>query len=164
MGSNEQNHTIEEIGRMVHQHVHSARLLISDESADIRNYRVDFTKIIDGLSKTFMAGEKHVLEGNHHPTICLWRGGRGEKGFGDGAYCGANEWVFASRLAGEAYPLGNGPADDFSPFVFGSWHPGICQFVMCDGAVVPISNDIDLRLLEALAGRNDEIPLPDGFL
>lgn len=125
--------------------------------------RVDFTKIIDGLSKTFLAGEKHVLAGNHHPTICLYRGGGGKKGFGDGAYCGANEWPFASRLAGESFPLGNGPTDDFSPLVFGSWHPGICQFVMCDGAVVVIENNIDVRLLGALAGRNDEISLPNSF-
>jgi len=104
-------------------------------------------KIEDGLSKTFLAGEKHVQEGKHLPTVV-------GAGMGDGAFCGCNEWPFALRLAGDGY---RGPDDDFSPFVFGSWHPGICHFVMCDGAVLAISNNVDLLILGRLAGRDDQL-------
>jgi hypothetical protein len=107
-------------------------------------------KIEDGLSKTFLAGEKHVQEGKHLPTVV-------GAGMGDGAFCGCNEWPFALRLAGDGYPIARGPDDDFSPFVFGSWHPGICHFVMCDGAVLAISNNVDLLILGRFAGRDDQL-------
>ena len=45
VGSNEQNHTIAEIGEMVQQHVVSAKLTVSEENKDVRNYRVDFSKL-----------------------------------------------------------------------------------------------------------------------
>jgi hypothetical protein len=38
---------------------------------------------------------------------------------------------------------------------FGSWHPGVCQFVMGDGAVRVIRNEIDLTTLGYLAHRFD---------
>jgi nucleoside-diphosphate-sugar epimerase len=45
VGSNEQNHTIEQIGQMVHRLVPKAKLLIDDKITDKRNYRVSFWKI-----------------------------------------------------------------------------------------------------------------------
>ena len=107
-------------------------------------------KVKDGLSKTFLAGEKHVQEGKHLPTVV-------GAGMGDGAFCGCNEWPFAVRLAGDAYPIARGPDDDFSAEVFGSWHPGICHFVMCDGAVTAVNVNVDLLVLGGLAGRNDQL-------
>ena len=52
VGSNEQNYTITEIGRMVHEHVPAAELLISEQDADKRNYRVSFDKIRNLLAFT----------------------------------------------------------------------------------------------------------------
>jgi nucleoside-diphosphate-sugar epimerase len=45
VGSNEQNYTITEIGRMVHEHVPTAELIINEQDADKRNYKVSFDKI-----------------------------------------------------------------------------------------------------------------------
>jgi nucleoside-diphosphate-sugar epimerase len=45
VGSNEQNYTIAQIGRLVHEQVISAELLINDQDTDRRNYRVSFNKI-----------------------------------------------------------------------------------------------------------------------
>lgn len=45
VGSNEQNYTITQIGEMVHQHVLSAKLSVSEDIGDLRDYRVDFSKI-----------------------------------------------------------------------------------------------------------------------
>ena len=49
VGSNEQNHTILEVGEMIHQKVISAKLLVDDSGTDARNYRVDFSKIQEQL-------------------------------------------------------------------------------------------------------------------
>jgi prepilin-type processing-associated H-X9-DG protein len=38
---------------------------------------------------------------------------------------------------------------------FGSYHPGVCQFVFCDGSVRAIRNNIDSATLRRLAVRND---------
>jgi prepilin-type processing-associated H-X9-DG protein len=38
---------------------------------------------------------------------------------------------------------------------FGSWHPGVCQFVFCDGSVRAIRTSIDTANLRRLAVRND---------
>ena len=38
---------------------------------------------------------------------------------------------------------------------FGSYHPGVCQFVFCDGSVRAIRNSIDTANLRRLAVRND---------
>jgi nucleoside-diphosphate-sugar epimerase len=45
VGSNEQNFTINDVGRMVHEQVPTAELLINQQDADKRNYRVSFDKI-----------------------------------------------------------------------------------------------------------------------
>ena len=38
---------------------------------------------------------------------------------------------------------------------FGSRHPGICQFVLCDGSVRALPNSIDVTVLTRLAMRAD---------
>jgi nucleoside-diphosphate-sugar epimerase len=52
VGSNEQNHTILEVGEMIHQQVIGAELIVDDSGSDARNYRVDFTKIQEHLGFT----------------------------------------------------------------------------------------------------------------
>lgn len=49
VGSSEQNHTILEIGQMIHEKVIGAELLVDDSGSDARNYRVDFSKIQEQL-------------------------------------------------------------------------------------------------------------------
>ena len=57
--------------------------------------------------------------------------------------------------------LATGPFDvrDNHWHTFGSWHPGICQFVMADGAVRAVSNQIDLTTLANLGDRRDGNPI-----
>ena len=45
VGSNDQNYTISEIGEMVHQRVVGSTITSSGNDGDVRNYRVDFSKI-----------------------------------------------------------------------------------------------------------------------
>ena len=47
VGSNDQNHTILEVGQMIKEKVISAELIVDDSGSDARNYRVDFSRIRD---------------------------------------------------------------------------------------------------------------------
>jgi prepilin-type N-terminal cleavage/methylation domain-containing protein len=129
--------------------------------------RTNIQSITDGTSNTFLAGEKHIPAGMF---------GRGKVGDGS-IYSGV--WTSHSgRLAGPGNPLADGPTDvkpAYGPTTappgwkgtyrpntnaiwsrrFGSWHPGVCQFVFCDSSVRAIRNSIDEVNLGRLAVRND---------
>jgi prepilin-type N-terminal cleavage/methylation domain-containing protein/prepilin-type processing-associated H-X9-DG protein len=116
-------------------------------------FNVKFKDIRDGTSSTILAGEKHVPQGMF-----------GNLKVGDGPiYSGA--WsCFPGRIAGIEDPIARG-ATDLTPSggivdgiyarKFGSWHPGVCQFVFCDGSVRAIRTTIDVSNLRRLAVRND---------
>ena len=112
--------------------------------------RVNFAKIEDGTSSTFLVGEKHVVQSRF--TIAV----------GDGSiYNGDHEWNFA-RVAGPGYPLAPNPKYTTAMnTIFGSYHPGMCQFVLVDGAVRMIRNDVSTTVLQRLAVRNDGEVVPD---
>ena len=61
-----QNYTIREVGEIIHQQVISAKLILSDDEKDRRDYRVDFSKIRNLLSYqttwTVEDGVQQVLE------------------------------------------------------------------------------------------------------
>jgi prepilin-type processing-associated H-X9-DG protein len=46
---------------------------------------------------------------------------------------------------------------------FGSWHPGACLFVFCDGSVRPVSNSVDDTTLGRLAERADGQPVTGSY-
>ena len=108
---------------------------------------VRFADITDGLTNTLLVGEKHVLRGAEgtHPLDC-------------GIYDGHNP-VCNTRAAGPRFPLA-ASADEPS-WKFGSHHPGLCQFVFCDGSVRVLANAIDPAALGLLSQRNDGRPIPD---
>jgi hypothetical protein len=109
--------------------------------------------ILDGTSNTFLAGEKHVPLGMH-----------GRAKVGDGPLYSGSWSAFPGRIAGIEDPLARS-SDDILPSggivdgifarKFGSYHPGICQFVFCDGSVRAIRNSIDTANLRRLAVRLD---------
>jgi prepilin-type N-terminal cleavage/methylation domain-containing protein len=109
--------------------------------------------IEDGTSNTFLVGEKHV------PAKMF-----GRLKVGDGPIFSGAWSAFAGRLAGFEDPLGRGPTD-ITPSAgivdgiyarkFGSVHPGICQFVFCDGSTRMIRTNIATTTLRGLAVRND---------
>jgi prepilin-type N-terminal cleavage/methylation domain-containing protein/prepilin-type processing-associated H-X9-DG protein len=106
----------------------------------VPGYRLE--QIKDGLSNTFLAGEKHVEIGHF-----------GEEARGDcSAYNGDHGCAF--RGAGPSLPLARTPADTYSNR-FGSYHTGVVNFVFCDGSVKPISVAIDSVTLGLLSDRAD---------
>ncbi len=66
VGSNQQNYTIRQVGEIIHQQVISAKLILSDDEKDRRDYRVDFSKIRNLLNFeatwTVEEGIQQVLE------------------------------------------------------------------------------------------------------
>jgi prepilin-type N-terminal cleavage/methylation domain-containing protein len=112
--------------------------------------------IQDGLSYTFLAGERHVIPGKFGVGGDYTNVGDPH---GDGSiYNGDPENQNAGRIASPACPLALSPFDPYNR-QFGSWHPGICQFVMCDGSVRAISVRIDLENYRRLGVRNDGQPV-----
>ncbi len=128
---------------------------VGDPNTAITSWRhtVNFADVLDGTANTFLAGEKHVPQGMF-----------GRAKVGDGPIYSGSWTAFAGRIAGFEDPLARGPAD-ISPSSgvadgvfarkFGSWHPGICQFVFCDGSVKTIRHSIALATLYRLSVRKD---------
>ncbi len=110
---------------------------------------IQFKDITDGLSNTFLVGEKHVAL--HH--------------FGEGPLdnSGYNGDYFLShaRPAGIDYPLAQTDTE-MSP-VFGSYHISVVQFGFCDGSVRGIPRNIPPSILQLLASRNDGDVIPSGY-
>jgi prepilin-type N-terminal cleavage/methylation domain-containing protein len=103
---------------------------------------ITVAQITDGLSNTLLAGEKHVWVGH----------------FGDFQYNDGGIYFYSLfgplRTAGPGFGLARTPSDQVYDR-FGSWHPGIVQFVFCDGSVHGLRVDIDTTTLGYLASRND---------
>ncbi|MCH2129325.1 MAG: DUF1559 domain-containing protein [Pirellulaceae bacterium] len=139
----------------------------SDEPFDPYKSAIRIASIRDGTSQTFLLGEKHVIEGKHGPSAGACHSNCGPpfpniNDLGsDGSWMSGNEWYSYSRLAGIDYPLARNSQDDLftdTIVIFGSWHPGVCQFAMCDGSVQVFSVTVDGNVLEDLTSRNSQIP------
>src|SRR5262249_42085720 len=96
-------------------------------------------------------GEKHV-----RPTEF------GKETEGDNSVYNDDNTLSLARFAGRQAagpidrPLASSPWDNYrSEERFGSYHPGLCQFLLSDGSVRPIRVGIDQETLTRLAVRND---------
>jgi len=110
-----------------------------------------FATVLDGLSNTLLIGEKHValsdlknLATAHIADGVFWSGG--ERG------------AFARR-AGPSNPLALSNTTAYN-FQFGSYHPGVVQFVFGDGSVRGLRTSIPATTLGLLAHRADGQAIP----
>ena len=117
---------------------------------------VPFTSVTDGLSNTIMIGGKHIplnMVGatiTQNPNVYI----------PDGIiYQGGEEQTFARR-GGPGYPLAFTPSVPYNK-QFGSYHPGVCQFVFGDGSVHAIPNSIDQTTLGYLCNIRDGQVVPN---
>jgi prepilin-type N-terminal cleavage/methylation domain-containing protein len=118
---------------------------------------IAFRNVTDGLSNTLLIGEKHVQPAD-------W----GQQPAGDNSVYNGDDIRTIVRVAGRQSPgpidrpLAFSATDSYRPDErFGSYHAGVCQFVMCDGSVRMIQASIDIEILTRLAVRNDGLPVGD---
>jgi len=105
-----------------------------------------FRLITDGLAKTILYGEKHV------PTGQLGRG------VGDSSMLNGDFATAWGRVGSPSSPLAAGADDEYRQN-FGSWHAGICQFVLADASVHSLAVELDPVVLRGLCVRNDGQPV-----
>jgi prepilin-type N-terminal cleavage/methylation domain-containing protein/prepilin-type processing-associated H-X9-DG protein len=104
------------------------------------NSGIRFANILDGLSNTLLVGERATRsELASQPGSATWVG----------AVPGAHR--SPARVVGRADRVPNDILGDFADF--GSHHPFGANFVMADGAVRMISDEIDIDVYHALATR-----------
>jgi prepilin-type N-terminal cleavage/methylation domain-containing protein/prepilin-type processing-associated H-X9-DG protein len=116
--------------------------------------QTSLASITDGTSNTLLAGEKHVPQSKFGQSGPSW---------GDGAIYNGDFPRNFCRIAGPpSFSLGQGPDDLTGPWHcrFGSYHPGVCQFVYADGHVAALDNQTDLTVLQRLAVINDGQTVP----
>lgn len=121
------------------------------------NSNSGFRDILDGTSNVFMIGET---------KYCLAKGGRT-----DGIVSG---WASAMKRDGSGSPLvlaaameqinsyakhgGNADTLNYQTRMFGSHHPGGCQFGLGDASVRFVSETIDINIYRQVAIRDDALP------
>lgn len=108
--------------------------------------KIRMKDIVDGTSNTALVGEMHILLNRlaKYP----------ENG---PMYNGKDLPAFA-RIGGHGIPLARGADDTSLPIVgFGSWHIGVCSFVLADGSVRAVNNFTDSQALQSLCRREDSL-------
>ena len=103
-------------------------------------------EITDGTSNTMWIGEKHVQIGQF-----------GKAGGDCSIYNGDKGCSY--RGAGPSYPLARTPNQNLNAN-FGSYHPGVCLFVLADGSVRAIKVSVNTTILGNIADVDDGQPIP----
>jgi prepilin-type N-terminal cleavage/methylation domain-containing protein/prepilin-type processing-associated H-X9-DG protein len=109
--------------------------------------RTKFATITDGLSNNIFVGEKHV-QLNHFGLVngdrTIWNGDSVD--------------VF-SRAGGPGLGIVGNPKSTTNQR-FGSYHPGVCNFLFGDGTVRSLAVDLPEATLGVLISRDDGVSLP----
>lgn len=149
-----------------HQHQSSGVLfgamIGAERTGQVWAPRSRFADTTDGLSNTVFIGEKHVFKSH------LNKGGGSGSASADGNHFLSDQtaWYECHTVRNAAHPFGlsKGPNDNSATEaykMFGSWHPGVCQFLIGDGSVRSIRNNIDVTTLQNLGDRRDGQVLGD---
>jgi prepilin-type processing-associated H-X9-DG protein len=126
----------------------------------------NFANITDGLSNTLLVGEKYI-----YPADLIGMGTDGSVfSSGNGqehtfrrfvGNNGANPPVLRPIVPTIADPGRDANGNTWADKAFGSWHPGLCQFVFCDGSVKGLPVNININTLQLLGVRDDGQVIPD---
>jgi prepilin-type N-terminal cleavage/methylation domain-containing protein/prepilin-type processing-associated H-X9-DG protein len=127
--------------------------------------KTSFASITDGLSNTFLVGEKYIfpadLEG-HGTDGSVFSSGNGQENtfrrfVGNN---GAHPPVIRRLVPSIQDPGRDANGNQWADKAFGSAHPGVCQFVFCDGSVKAVPITISVDTLQLLGVINDGQPIP----
>ncbi len=106
--------------------------------------RIAMRDILDGSSNTLLAGEMHVPMGKL---------GKSPE---DAFIFNGDSFSNFSRIGGPTMPIVEDPRSEGSGLVsWGSWHVGVCQFVLSDGSTRALSASTDTEVLGNLCNRRD---------
>ena len=135
----------------------SQRVFYTNGALYVRS-KTGFRDLTDGSSNVYLVGETRY---------CLTPSGRP-----DGFHSG---WASGAKIHGSGTPLvlaaardqinsdprhgGNTDTLNTMTKLFGSFHPGGCHFLMADGSVHFVSENIDLALYQQTAIRDDGLPV-----
>ena len=123
---------------------------------------IKLREISDGTSKTIFVGEKHIRISDQLNELkppatdppnhdnCIYNSDQGATA----GRCAGTSLAFNGQPNGNAAPIAT-DRDEAYNNQFGSWHPGVCNFLMGDGHVEGIDPEIDLVTLKYLANRRD---------
>ena len=131
---------------------------------------VRLASITDGTSNTFLIGEKNVRRLNNAGTGPFVFGTADDRtiysaqnsnnyrryagwGISNGAPDGANHRISVYNLVNFEQTVDNRR--------FGSRHPGVCQFVFCDGSVRAIRDNTSTDILNLYSARDDGQSISD---
>jgi hypothetical protein len=146
-----------------------AQMFMSPPGTRITKWRhpTAFATILDGTSNTLLIGEKHVR------PVMRW-GKNEDRSVYNGQFArsfrrGAGAATFTPPPSTPC-PLVSNREDSWAGTTpikesflrFGSWHPGICQFVLADGSVRILQNNISDVTLGRLAERSDGQTISSG--
>ncbi|MCH2595496.1 MAG: DUF1559 domain-containing protein [Pirellulales bacterium] len=123
---------------------------------------LELRQVTDGQSNTLLVGEKHI------PMQDLGKTGQDLANYvvyGDTAYWqGEGSWS-QCRGGGPGFGIAQSPEEPASKvtllgiagqvYVFGSYHPGVCNFSFTDGSVDTLATSIDEITLGRLCNRED---------
>jgi hypothetical protein len=103
--------------------------------------RTSLADLQRGQTYTILVGEKNVPMGVF-----------GQRMSGDGSLYNGDYPPSFARLIDSQHGLAQGPNDPFN-LNFGSWHPGICQFLMADGSLHVSANNVSPEVLQKMIPR-----------
>jgi len=131
--------------------------------------RDTFAWVSDGLSNQLFIGEKHIptpkigvsktwnYAGSDRPFMAdqmYLVSGRYRAGSARGIHIPLSAPEHHANCTDFCHPVNTGPGGDGS-YGFGSWHPGICQFLVGDGAVRSLEVTTPTIILHKLGCVND---------
>jgi len=136
------------------------------------NSNVKMRDVVDGTSNTFMVGESRwwfaVGQNTPYGTYFTWAsstrnaGGSSHVNVVAGAVDPINSPLvdyFPNQGPYTDHPAGIGAVVGTHTRCFGSWHQGGAHFVLADGSVHFLSENIDLATYRQIAQRADSLPL-----
>jgi prepilin-type processing-associated H-X9-DG protein len=114
---------------------------------------VKLQQISDGLSNTYMLGEKALVIPHYEDGKASWDD--------QSYYLGFDQ---DTNLSSFSLPIVDSPFDIDVHFRFGSAHTTMFNMSFCDGSVHPVSYDIDIAVHQALGSRNGGENVDDSAL
>ncbi|MDZ4657921.1 MAG: DUF1559 domain-containing protein [Bythopirellula sp.] len=105
--------------------------------------QVRLKEITDGLSNTYLIGEKFLESDHYHDGLVPYDDQCYYIGFDQ-------DYNLTSRFP----PLRDIPLYADGAFLFGSAHPTVISMVLCDGSVHSISYDIDIEVHRSMGSRD----------